>query len=186
MQLQPEFIIFLKMDFSKGFNVQLATLFGIGRAPGGGTWASLIVLLIALYEQNAETASFLAFFTLIISPNAYRKLTAIVDSEDPKEYVLDEVIGMGIAISGVYIFTRIFNEFSFDFIESLSETSELFILTFIVFRFFDISKIGPVGWVERNPNEKAYNRVIGDDIMAALLCIIFVIIFLSVNLWIMQ
>ena len=25
-------------------------------------------------------------------------------SEDPKEYVLDEVIGMGIALSGVYIF----------------------------------------------------------------------------------
>ena len=70
MPLQLEFIILLKMDFSKGFNVQLATLFGIGRIPGGGTWASLIVLLIALYEQNAETASFLAFFTLIIVPGA--------------------------------------------------------------------------------------------------------------------
>ena len=51
------------MDFSKGFNVQLATLFGIGKIPGGGTWASLIVLIIALYEQNAETASFLAFLS---------------------------------------------------------------------------------------------------------------------------
>ena len=184
--LQPEFIIFLKMDFSKGFNVQLATLFGIGRIPGGGTWASLIVLLIALYEQNAEIASFLAFFTLIIGPGAYKNLTALVESEDPKEYVLDEVIGMGIAISGVYIFTSIFDQFSFNLIESLSETSELFILTFIVFRFFDISKIGPVGWVESNPKEKAYNRVIGDDIMAALLSIIVVIIFLSVNLCVMQ
>ncbi len=169
----------LKMDFSKGFNIQLATLFGIGRIPGGGTWASLIVLLIALYEQNAETASFLAFFTLIIGPGAYRKLTALVESEDPKEYVLDEVIGMGIAISGVYIFTSIFDQLSFNLIE-------LFILTFIVFRFFDISKIGPVGWVESNPKEKAYNRVIGDDIMAALLSIIVVIIFLSINLWILQ
>ena len=174
------------MDFSKGFNVQLATLFGIGRIPGGGTWASLIVLLIALYEQNAETASFLAFFTLIIGPNTYRKLIALVQSEDPKEYVLDEVIGMGIAISGVYIFTRIFEQFSFNFIESLSATDELFILTFILFRFFDISKIGPVAWVESNPNQNAYNRVVGDDIMAALLSIIFVIIFLSVNLYIMQ
>ncbi len=59
-------------------------------------------------------------------------------------------------------------------------------LTFILFRFFDISKIGPVAWIESNPNEKAYNRVIGDDIMAALLSIIVVIIFLSVNLWILQ
>ena len=186
MPLQLEFIILLKMDFSKGFNVQLATLFGIGKIPGGGTWASLVVLLIALYEQNAETASFLAFFTLIIGPGAYRKLTALVESEDPKEYVLDEVVGMGIAISGVYIFTSIFDQFSFDFIEYLSAASELFILTFIVFRFFDISKIGPVGWVESNSKEKAYNRVIGDDIMAALLSIIVVIIFLSINLWILQ
>jgi len=186
MPLQLEFIILSKMGFSKGFNVQLATLFGIGKIPGGGTWASLVVLLIALYEQNAETASFLAFFTLIIGPNAYRKLTALVDSEDPKEYVLDEVVGMGIAISGVYIFTKFFDQFSFNFIESLSSTDELFIFTFVVFRFFDISKIGPVGWVENNTNEKAYNRVIGDDIMAALMSIIIVIIFLSVNLWILQ
>jgi len=186
MLLLQVFIMSGKMDFSKGFNVQLATLFGIGRIPGGGTWASLIVLLIALYEQNAETASFLAFFTLIIGPNAYTKLSALVESEDPKEYVLDEVIGMGIAISGVYIFTSILDQLSFNLIETLSATSELFILTFIVFRFFDISKIGPVGWVENNPKEKAYNKVIGDDIMAAILSIILVIIFFSVNLWMMQ
>ena len=67
MPLQLEYITLLKMDFSKGFNIQLATLFGLGRLPGGGTWASLLVLLIALYEQNVETASFLAFFTLIMA-----------------------------------------------------------------------------------------------------------------------
>ena len=186
MPLQLEFIILSKMGFNKGFNVQLATLFGIGRIPGGGTWASLIVLLIALYEQNAETASFLAFFTLIIGSHVYRKLIAVVDSEDPKEYVLDEVIGMGIAISGVYIFSSIFNQFSFDLIKNLSAIDELFIITFIVFRFFDISKIGPVGWIERNWKEKAYFRVIGDDIMAAFLSIIVVISFLSINLWMLQ
>ena len=78
------------MGFSKGLNVQLATLFGIGKIPGGGTWASLIVLLIALYEQNAATVSFLAFFTLIIGPRAYRRLINNSTSEDPKEYVLDK------------------------------------------------------------------------------------------------
>ena len=83
---------------------------------------------------------------------------------------------MGIAISGVYIFTSIFDQLSFNLIETLSATSELFILTFIAFRFFDISKIGPVGWVESNPKEKAYNRVIGDDIMAAFLSIILSLI----------
>ena len=93
---------------------------------------------------------------------------------------------MGIAISGVYIFTSIFDQLSFNLIESLSATSELFILTFIVFRFFDISKIGPVGWVENNQQEKAYIRVVGDDIMAAILSIIVVIFLLNVNLYVMQ
>ena len=72
------------MDFSKGFNVQLATLFGIGRITGGGTWASLIVLLIALYEQNAETVSFLAFFTLIIGPGASESLPLLLNLKIPK------------------------------------------------------------------------------------------------------
>ena len=106
MQQQQGFIILLKMDFSKGFNYQLATLFGIGKLPGGGTIASFLVLLIALYEQNAVSASFLAFFTLIIAPKAYKKLRKNLEIEDPKEFVLDEVIGMGIAISGVYIFSN--------------------------------------------------------------------------------
>ena len=92
------------MDFSKGFNLQLATLFGLGKIPGGGTWASLFVLLIAMYEQNVEIVSFLSFLSLIVGPIAYRKLVNESISEDPKEYVLDEVIGMGIALSGVYIF----------------------------------------------------------------------------------
>ena len=122
------------MDFSKGFNIQLATLFGLGRLPGGGTWASLLVLLIALYEQNVETASFLAFFTLIIGPRAYKKLTDESKSEDPKEFVLDEVVGMGIALAGAYILYNAFGEFDFN-IALLSDIHALFILTFIIFRF---------------------------------------------------
>lgn len=183
MLLQLEFITLLRMDF-RGFNIQLATLFGLGRIPGGGTWASLLVLLIALYEQNAESASFLAFFTLIIAPKAYQKLTVESKNEDPKEYVLDEVIGMGIALTGVYVFYSIAGEFYFN-INFFSDIDVLFILTFVIFRFFDISKIGPVGWVENNLNEKPYNRVIGDDIMASFLSILVVIIILSINLWVL-
>ena len=207
----------LKMDFNRSFNIkyllvvhglyQLATLFGIGKIPGGGTWASLVILIIALYEQNAFTVSFLAFFSLIIGPLAYKRLMLDQESladiksffihwvpssrfikEDPKEFVLDEVIGMGIAISGVYIFSTVIDRFSFNILShytSLSDTSNLFILTFILFRFFDISKIGPVGWVERNHKQKAYSRVIGDDIMAAILSILIVIIILSINLWVL-
>ena len=54
------------------------------------------------------------------------------------------------------------------------------------YTIFDISKIGPVGWVENNRQEKADIRVVGDDIMAAILSIIVVIFLLSVNLYVMQ
>tara|TARA_S200000501_G_C20838804_1_gene750632 strand:+ start:1235 stop:1753 length:519 start_codon:yes stop_codon:yes gene_type:complete len=171
------------MDFSKGFNVQLATLFGLGKIPGGGTWASLFVLLIAMYEQNVEIVSFLSFLSLIVGPIAYRKLVNESISEDPKEYVLDEVIGMGIALSGVYIFYNSIERIEFN-IKYFSDIDVLFILTFILFRLFDISKIGPVGWIENKPNEKPYNKVIGDDIIASILSIIVVIIILSINLWV--
>ena len=136
MLLQLEFIILLKMDFSKGFNVHLATLFGIGKIPGGGTWASFIVLIIALYEQNAETASFLAFLSLIIGPNAYRKLIALFDSEDPKEYVLDEVIGYLIIIASLSLI-----QFSME--------NNIWILSFILFRIFDVIKLWPAGNLEK-------------------------------------
>ena len=105
-------------------------------------------------------------------------------SEDPKEFVLDEVVGMGIALAGVYILYNVFGEFDFN-IAFLSDIDALFILTFIIFRFFDISKIGPVGWVENNQNEKPYNRVIGDDIIASFLTIFVIVIVLSINLWVL-
>ena len=54
------------MVFSKDFNIRLATLFSIGKIPGGGTWASLIILLIALYDQSAETVSFIEKYFLFI------------------------------------------------------------------------------------------------------------------------
>ena len=57
MLLRLVFITSKKMDFKKGINYQLATLFGIGKLPGGGTWSSLTILLIALAENSAETAT---------------------------------------------------------------------------------------------------------------------------------
>ena len=89
-------------------------------------------------------------------------------------------------ISDSLVIKKIIDQFSFNFIESISAVGELFILTFVFFRFFDISKIGPVGWIENNRLEKAYIRVVGDDIMAAILSIIVVIFLLNVNLYVMQ
>ena len=82
---------------------------------------------------------------------------------------------MGSAISGVHIFTRIFDQFSFDFIESLSATDELLMLTFILFRFFDISKLNPVCYMEKIQGGWG---IMLDDVLAGLLTLI---ILYSVN-----
>ena len=92
-----------------------------------------------------------------------------------------KLIGMGIALNGVFnIVVR------FDFYNNLINNIDMiFILTFIIFRFFDISKIGPVGWIENNQNVRPYFKVIGDDIIASFLSIVVVIMILSINLWVL-
>jgi phosphatidylglycerophosphatase A len=158
-------------------NYQLATLFGLGRLPGGGTWASLFVLIVTILSKDpSNTLLFFISITLLFTPAIYKKSLPLFSSKDPKEFVLDEVIGMALAINNQEL---------------------LFFTTFIVFRIFDISKIGPVGWID-DPNtapvwwsnidssakDSAYMNVIGDDIMAALLTGIVVISILSTCLWV--
>ncbi|MBC8226952.1 MAG: phosphatidylglycerophosphatase A [Gammaproteobacteria bacterium] len=179
-------------------NYQLATLFGLGRLPGGGTWASLFVLIVTILSKDpSNTLLFFISITLLFAPAIYKKSLPLFSSKDPKEFVLDEVIGMALALIVVYTFSSIFGGFIFNLPDYINNQELLFFTTFIVFRIFDISKIGPVGWID-DPNtapvwwsnidssakDSAYINVIGDDIMAALLAGIIVISILSTSLWV--
>tara|TARA_X000000368_G_scaffold84255_1_gene63779 strand:- start:98 stop:640 length:543 start_codon:yes stop_codon:yes gene_type:complete len=179
-------------------NYQLATLFGLGRLPGGGTWASLFVLILATLTKNpSNILIFFTVITLISAPSIYKKSLAFFNSNDPKEFVLDEVIGMALALMVVHMYSDIFGSFAFDLPNFVNNQDLLFFLTFILFRIFDISKIGPVGWTE-NPSiapswwkncskkkENEYINVIGDDIVAAFLSGGIVIVTLSIYLWVL-
>ena len=71
-------------------NYQLATLFGLGKLPGGGTWASLFVLMLATITKDpANILIFLTVITLISAPSIYKKSLSFFNSKDPKEFVLD-------------------------------------------------------------------------------------------------
>jgi len=179
-------------------NYQLATLFGLGRLPGGGTWASLFVLMLATITKDpANILIFLTVITLISAPSIYKKSLSFFNSKDPKEFVLDEIIGMTLALMMVYMFSDIFGSFAFNLPSYISNQEILFLMTFILFRIFDISKIGPVGWTENprtsplwwknwNKNkDNEYMNVIGDDIVAALLSAGIVIVSLSIYLWVL-
>jgi phosphatidylglycerophosphatase A len=73
---------------------------------------------------------------------------------DPQEVVVDEVLGQWIAIA--------FIPFNF----------KSFLIAFILFRFFDISKIFPINKIEKI---KGYLGVIGDDLFAGIITAIIIL-----------
>ncbi len=130
----------------------LATAFGAGLLrPAPGTWGSLAaippgLLILHFAGPFALAAALLAVAALSFPTiSAYQKHTG---THDDSRIVIDEVLGMGIALlcSGTHPI--------------------LVLIAFALFRFFDIVKPGPVGWLDRNL--KGATGVICDDLLAGL------------------
>ena len=196
--------MWLKMDFKNKIAYQIVTLFGLGRLPGGGTWASLFVLFLVIIFEDSSTNAIsgeIALYTYIMSffsfGYLYKKSLPFFSSKDPKEFVLDEIAGMSFAIMIVGLFSWFFGGFSFNLPNYINNQELLFVLTFVLFRIFDISKIGPVGWSEDLKNAPLWwkkfdtdpidspMRIMADDLVAGLLSSIIVISTLSIYLWIL-
>ena len=119
----------------------LATWFYSGLLrPASGSWGSLAALPFALilYELNLPyqqhlTAAIIAIAILFIlgiwGSGRYAKAQA---SDDPASVVIDEVVGMWIAL--------LFTPF----------TVGWWIVAFLAFRLFDIVKPPPANWIDRN------------------------------------
>ena len=204
MQQQQELSMSSKMDFKNKIAYQIVTLFGLGRLPGGGTWASLFILFLVIIFEDSSTNALsgeIALYTYMMSffsfGYLYEKSLPFFDSKDPKEFVLDEIAGMSFAIMIVGLFSWFFGGFSFDLPNYINNQELLFVLTFVLFRIFDISKIGPVGWSEDPKNAPLWwkkfdtdpidspMRIMTDDLVAGLLSSIIVISILSIYLWIL-
>jgi len=204
MQQQQGLSMSSKIDFKNKIAYQIVTLFGLGRLPGGGTWASLFVLFLVIIFEDSSTNAFsgeIALYTYMMSffsfGYLYEKSLPFFDSKDPKEFVLDEIAGMSVAIMIVGLFSWFFGGVSFDLPNYINNQELLFVLTFVLFRIFDISKIGPVGWSEDPKNAPLWwkkfdtdpidspMRIMTDDLVAGLLSSIIVISILSIYLWIL-
>ena len=189
------------------FNLNFVTLFGIGNikfAPG--TFASAIVCFvfyfIMIYVPHSFWLLLIIFFLLLIyAPIAINKtvknfsndgVEQIVNQEnfsedDPKQIVIDEVLGMFIpllAISLAFqmpnlpeILKNITSTVWFSDEVTLTQLYSIFYLKYIIFiyfllfRFFDIFKPFPIGYVDRN-FKNAFG-IIFDDILAGIYCILF-------------
>ncbi len=128
----------------------LASGFGIGFAPKApGTFGSLLGLFIGALLLHAGHLPLVFGIIVITALGVYAVGTLEAATLDPGWVVIDEVAGQMIAMLAL-------SHLSFRGV----------VLSFALFRFFDILKPGLIGWADARHDELG---VMGDDVIAGLL-----------------
>jgi phosphatidylglycerophosphatase A len=130
----------------------IASFIGIGYFPvAPGTAASLVVVLLykfLLYRFSWPLLVLLVTFVLVLGVLSSTAYAAELAQKDPRKIVVDEAAGQLIVLLFV------------------SPSWSLLLISFVLFRFFDIVKPFPVSRAERLP---AGWGIMADDVAAALL-----------------
>jgi phosphatidylglycerophosphatase A len=123
----------------------IVTFFGAGLLkPAPGTWGSLAALPLVwpLHVLGGPwllaAAIVAAFFVGLWATKSYTDMTGV---EDPSEVVIDEVVGMWIAMLPVSIGAAVAGA-------GILALYPGWIAAFFLFRLFDIVKLGPVRWAD--------------------------------------
>ena len=147
------------------FLIKFALLYPIGKIPyAQGTFASLFTIIFSYYclIYFGKIYFLLCFFNLLLlSFISIRLHVKSFNKKDPPEIVADELIGQMTSLSAI-LFLDI--EVNFYYL----------LVSFITFRFFDISKIG-LKSIEKLPKEWG---ILLDDIFAGIYSL-----FLQIILW---
>lgn len=140
----------------------IATFFYVGHMrPAPGTWGSLAALPVALVIYMLLGPWGLLIAAVLSYPLgvwATAVETKGKDNHDPSEIVIDEVCGQWIALLPV----------AFGAAHSGATITDLWpgwIAAFVLFRIFDITKLGPVGWADRMEGPTG---VMLDDVIAGI------------------
>ena len=149
----------------KRINLLISTFFGngyISKVPGTFTSISTLIILYILFEvlQFNNLNYILILYSIIFFYSFY----AVMDSEtefdnkDPRQIVIDEVLGQAMPlIFIVYLSSK----------NLINIPIEIYyLLSFILFRFFDIIKPFPVSYFDKQ--HKNFFGIIMDDIMGGL------------------
>ena len=133
-------------------------MFGIGFLPISGTIGSLIAIFVYFIFYNyINLLSFIVFIILIFFYSIFfldKTIKQSFSTSDPKEIVIDEFIGQSIPLL-------------------LCENNFfLIILSFLLFRLFDITKPWPASYFDLKV--KNANGVLMDDIIAGLYTFFFI------------
>ena len=153
-----KFTIPEQLDLKKPYT-WLASWFGCGFLnPAPGTWGSLGALPfgILIYALGGQVALLCAAVIItVIGLWAADKFDRDMGGHDSKMIVIDEVAGQWIALIPAAL-----NPF-------------LIIVAFILFRFFDILKPWPIGYIDKNVSGAA--GVMFDDVVAGIFAAICVL-----------
>ncbi len=131
--------------------VNLATLGPIGRLrPAPGTWGSAAgvitgIGILSIGPFLLEAAIIIVSLLGVVAANAYERVSG---KKDASEVIIDEVAGQWIVLLVIPM-------------EPL-----WIVAAFLVFRFLDITKIGPIGMAEKWPGGIG---VMADDIIAGVI-----------------
>lgn len=150
---------------------------GIGLGSGlpkraAGTWGTVGGLIVAIPMLWLGFWGFLAITILGCLVGSYicGKTSDLMGVHDDPHIVFDEWVGMWISLLPVVFNVWLSLSYKTDYIQ---QTVIGFILSFILFRFFDILKPFPIKWVDKNVGGGF--GILVDDILAGVMAVISLI-----------
>ncbi len=158
----------------KNINFLFVTFFGVGTlryAPGTITSFITTIFLYSSFHILNLSSSFIFSVLLVIFVYSFYAVANYIknnSNKDPREVVIDEVIGQSIPI---YLY-----EVAHGSTKNPQEAILFYIYIFILFRFFDIKKPFPVSYFDKK--FKNSFGVIMDDVVAGLYVVLTLIIFM--------
>lgn len=148
----------------------IGTVMGVGHIrPAPGTWGSLVALPWAWLLHVIGGLPLLALAIVVGFFKGWwatARMTAGQDDHDPSEIVVDEVVGQWIALLPLS-----YAAWSMEI--SILAMWPGWIAAFALFRLFDITKLGPIGWADR------MNTPLGvmlDDVIAGIFAALGVLV----------
>ena len=158
-------------------NFLFVSLFGIGKIKKiPGTFASLATTLFLFFLFHILKVSpniFLFAIIIIFFISLYAVSIFIKDlsNKDPKEVVIDEFIGQSIPLC-LY-------EVLHDIPKDPDDALKLYLIIFLLFRFFDITKPFPANYYDKN--FKNSFGVIMDDVCAGLYVVLVLVLYMVIT-----
>ena len=148
----------MKLNFYKS----ISTCFGLGYiSPFPGTLTSFLAVVIVWLLQKYFGFQTTLTCIFIITLLGYIAIENDINKKsDPQEIVIDEFIGQSLVLITVH-----------------PDMWQLYILGFVLFRFFDIVKPFPINLIDRRFQNSF--GIIFDDIIAAIFSIIIILLLMA-------